>query len=183
MGTKIISKRLRGIYAHLHEARLMTGDTVPQFSIRAVIDKSDTETLDQFNAAINHEIDKRWGDKAGMLNIHSPLRDGDGLNSLQKPFEERLHGCFFLDAKSYEAPGVVDANLKPITDRKAISGDDTFKLSIEFYPYDRSGRRGISVELFNVQQVAKAPPRTKRSAAEDFAVVENNVENEEDFLQ
>jgi hypothetical protein len=184
MGTNIITKNLRAIYPHLHEPRVVGKDSVPKYSIRAVIDKSDTQTLDQLNAAINHEINKRWGEKAGVLNIHSPLRDGDGLNSLQKEYDERLHGCYFLDVKNEEAPGVVDANLKPITDPKAISDDDTIKLSLEIYPYENPSRRGISAKLLNVQHVAKAPPKTKRSAAEDFTVIENKVENEEDdFLR
>ena len=185
MGTKVITEILRAKFPHLFEARALEGDKEPKFSITALIDKSDTKTLDRVHAAIDFEINKRWGAKASLVKIHSPLHDGDGLKpSSQEPYGPDCYGCYVLNAKSTDAPGVVDANLKPITDPKAISFNDTFRLSLDISTYEKSGRRGVYVALVNVQQVAKGGPKPKRTAAEDFGVVESQTENEtEDFLQ
>jgi len=186
MGKKLITGGVRALFPHLFKPHAMDDNETKKYSVIALIDKSDLKTVDSIKAAIDSEIWKRWGGRAGNLNIQSPLHDGDGFKpNSNTPYGSDFHGCYFLTAKSTEAPGVVDANLNPITDQKAISNNDVLRLSIELYPYDRSGRRGVYVELLNVQQVSKGGgPKPKPTAAEDFGAVEIESETEtEDFLQ
>lgn len=186
MKIKFITDAVRTLFPHLHTPRAMGENEEKKYSVVAFIDKSDVKAVERINAAIDSVASKRWGATASMLNIQSPLHDGDGLGlTTGKPYGPDYHGCYFLTPKNTEAPDVVDVNLKPITDPNAITNGDILKLSIEFCAYEKSGRRGVSVKLLNVQLVSKGRgQKPKSTAAEDFGPVENQTESEaEDFLQ
>ncbi len=185
MGTKVITGTVRGSNVHLFVARAINSSETPKFGMTALIPKSDSKTLAALRAAETAEIKKKWGNTPPSSKIHSPIHDGDGMKPTDgTPYGAECNGCYVLSVSSKEAPGVVDAQVKPITDPAVISYRDTFRLSLDAFAYETAGRRGVSFALVNVQQIEKAPPKTRRTAAEDFgAVVNEQIEAEEDFLQ
>jgi hypothetical protein len=57
---------------------------------------------------------KKWGGKV-PAKMWNPVQDGDE----EHPEDEAFVGHYYLNAKSKQKPGVVDANLNPIIDRKS----------------------------------------------------------------
>lgn len=182
MGTRVILNDVIGAYVNLHNARAMNKGETPKFSMSALIKKSDTQTLAIIQDAVAKEIKKKGWDAS---TVYLPLQDGDGLTpKSRKAYPDDFHGCYVLPVSNKQAPGVVDAELRPITDSSQVTFGDTFRLSLDVYCYENSSGRGVSFDLDNVMLVEKAAPKRKRTPEEDFGVVKVKSESEaEDFLQ
>ena len=81
--------------------------------------------------------------------IRSPLRDGD----TDRPGDTYFAGCCFLNAYSFSAPVVVDANKQLITNENLLSSGMTGRAVLTFYPYNRGGNAGIGAGLEGVQKL------------------------------
>ena len=182
MGTKIILNNVIGAYLHLFIAYAKKTGETPKFSMTALINKFDTQAITAIQGAITKEIKKKGWDAS---TVYQPLHDGDGLKpKTGEPYPEDFQGCYFLPVSNKEAPCVVDAELRPITDSTLVTFGDTFRLSLDAFTYENSSGRGVSFGLVNVMHVEKAAPKRRRTPEEDFGVVAVQPENEtEDFLQ
>lgn len=151
----------------------------PKYSVSAIIDKNDKETIKRIKEAI--EIAKKdsiakWGGKVPP-NLKTPLRDGD----IEKPDDEAYSNAYFLNANSTHAPQVVDKYVQPILDESEVYSGCYGRISVNFYGYNSSGNRGIAAGLGNIQLLKTGQPLGSRAnASDDFEMVE--VE-EDDFLQ
>ncbi|MDD2980294.1 MAG: DUF2815 family protein [Hespellia sp.] len=179
--TKVITGvNTRWSYANVWDAKSINGGT-PKFSVSLIIPKDDTVTVNKIKAAIQSAYEegqsklKGSGKTVPALSIlKTPLRDGD----LERPDDEAYAGCYFVNANSASAPGIVDADRQPIIDRSEVYSGVYGRASINFYAFNSNGNKGIACGLNNLQKMKDGEPLGGKSRAEDdFA-----TDADEDFL-
>ena len=179
--TKVITgPETRWSYANVWDAKSINGGA-PKFSVSLVIPKSDTKTVDKIKAAIQAAYEEGQSKLKGngksvpaLSVIKTPLRDGD----TERPDDPAYAGCYFINANSSSAPGIVDADRQPILDRSEVYSGVYGRASISLYAFNSNGNRGIACGLNNLQKIKDGEPLGGKSRAEDdFA-----AEEEDDFL-
>ena len=179
--TKVITGlNTRWSYANVWEAKSINGGT-PKFSVSLIIPKDDTVTVNKIKAAIQSAYEEGQSKLKGngktvptLSIIKTPLRDGD----LERPDDEAYAGCYFINANSASAPGIVDADRQPIIDRSEVYSGVYGRASINFYAFNSNGNKGIACGLNNLQKIKDGEPLGGKSRAEDdFATADD-----EDFL-
>ena len=178
MSTKVITGKCRGSYVHIFEPHSTNGSD-PKYSISIIIPKSDTETIGQIRAAIEEAKQSgvsKWNGKIPP-NLKLPLRDGDE----ERPDDPAYADSYFINCNSIERPGIVDRKRVPITDPTVIYSGCYIRVSINFYPFNTNGNRGIGAGLGNVQFWEDGEPLNGRVRAEDeFDALD--ADDEDDFL-
>ena len=179
MSTKVITGKCRACYVHIFEPHSTNGSE-PKYSLTVSVPKSDTETVEKMRAAIEEAIQNgianKWGGKRPP-NLKLPLRDGDEERPDDPTFTESL----FVNCNSVERPGVVDRKRIPITDPTTVYSGCYVRASINFYPFNTNGNKGIGAGLGNVQFWCDGEPLNGRMKAEDeFDALD--AEDEDDFL-
>ena len=177
----ITGPQTRWSYANVWEAKSLNGGT-PKFSVSLIIPKSDTETVNKIKAAIQAAYTEGENKLKGnsksvpaLSAIKTPLRDGD----TERPDDPAYAGCWFINANSTTAPGIVDAARQPILDRSEVYSGVYGRASINFYAYNTNGNRGIACGLNNLQKIRDGEPLGGRTRAEDdFA----DFDEDDDFL-
>lgn len=170
MATKVITGLCRLSYVNIFRSRSFSDGQDAKYSCCLLIPKKDTKTLDKIQEAIDEAIEKgiseKWGGKTPK-NLHLPLRDGDEERADEAPEYE---GMMFLNANSNSKPGIVDADLNEILDADEVYSGCWGRASINFYPYDTKGNRGIAVGLNNVQKIKDGDRLggSRASAESDF---------------
>lgn len=148
-----------------------------KYSLLALIPKEDKETVEEIRNVIDYVKEKsvdKWGGRM-LTNFRNPLHDGDE----DKPDNPIFRNCYYLNAKSKEAPQIVDGNVQPITDQTELYSGCYGKVSLTFYAYNCSGNKGIGVWLGNIQKIKDGTPLAGRvSAGDEFTPVPS-----EDYLQ
>lgn len=178
--TKVVTGICTFSYLNCWEAKGIQG-SAPKFSVSLILPKSDTHTVEKIKAAIQAAYEEGAGKLKGtgktvpaLSLIKSPLRDGD----VERPDDEAYKGCWFINANSATAPGIVDADRQPILNRSEMYSGVKGRASINFYAYNVNGNRGIACGLNNLQKIADGTPLGGKSRAEDdFA-----TDDEDDFL-
>ncbi len=107
--------------------------------------KTRIEQVYRDNASVFKEAN---GSVKPYEKIRIPLRDGD----VERPGDANYAGHYFLNAYSWEAPIVVDANKTPITDEKQLPSGMIGRAVLSLYPYDREGNAGIGANILAVQK-------------------------------
>lgn len=178
MVTKVITGKVRASFVHVFEPQSINGSD-PKYSVSLIIPKADTETVGKIKAAIEEAKQNgvpKWGGKIPP-NLKLPLRDGD----VERPDDEAYAESYFINATSQEKPGVVDRRRVPITDPLTIYSSCYIRASVNFYPFNANGNRGIAAGLSNTQFWCEGEPLNGRVKAEDkFDVLD--AEDDEDFL-
>ena len=189
--TKVITGKVRLSYAHVFvPASIDGGDE--KYSTAILIPKSDKVTLQKIKAATDaaKELGKsKWPNGKVPAVCKVPLRDGDA----ERPDDETYAGCYFLNASSKNKPGIAkpigkDANGKTtfqaITDTTEVYSGCYAKVSLNFYPFDIKGNRGIAAGLNNLVKVQDGDFLGGRSSVNDeFAEEEFETEvGDDDFL-
>ena len=115
--TKVITGvKTRWSYANVWQAKSINGGT-PKYSVSLIIPKSDTKTVTAVKNAIQAAYEEGQSKLKGnsksvpaLTAIKTPLRDGDA----ERPDDEAYKDCYFINANSATAPGIVDASRNPI---------------------------------------------------------------------
>ena len=179
--TKVITGvNTRWSYANVWDPKSIDGGK-PKFSVSLIIQKDDTATVDKIKAAIQTAYEEGQSKLKGngksvppLTSIKNPLRDGD----IEKPDDEAYAGCYFVNANSSTAPGVVDADRQPIIARSEVYSGVYGRASINFYAFNVNGNKGIACGLNNLQKIRDGEPLGGKASAEsDFA-----TDDDEDFL-
>lgn len=179
--TKVITGvNTRWSYANVWDPKSIDGGK-PKYSVSLIISKDDKSTLDKIKAAIQAAYEegqsklKGNGKSVPLLSaIKNPLRDGD----IEKPDDEAYAGCYFVNANSSTAPGVVDADRQPIIEHSEVYSGVYGRVSINFYAFNVNGNKGIACGLNNLQKIRDGEPLGGKASAEsDFA-----TDDDEDFL-
>ena len=175
--TKVITGMdTRLSYFHGWEPVSING-SAEKYSVSVLIPKSDTQTVNAINAAIDAAIEdniaKFGGKKPNKAAIKLPLRDGDAERD-----DEAYKGHWFINANSKTPPQIVDRAVKPILDRNEVYSGCYARVSLNFYAFNSNGNKGIACGLGNIQKVRDGEPLGgKSTAADDFATLEDD-----DFL-
>ena len=179
--TKVITgPETRWSYANVWDAKSINGGA-PKFSVSLIIPKSDTKTVEKIKAAIQAAYEEGQSKLKGngksvpaLSVIKTPLRDGD----TERPDDPAYAGCYFINANSSVAPGIVDADRQPILDRSEVYSGVYGRASISLYAFNSNGNRGIACGLNDLQKIKDGEPLGDKSRAEDdFA-----TEEDDDFL-
>ena len=179
--TKVITGiNTRWSYANVWDPKAIDGGK-PKYSVSLIIPKDDTATIDKIKAAIHAAYEEGQSKLKGngksvppFAAIKNPLRDGD----IEKPDDEAYAGCYFVNANSSTAPGVVDADRQPIIERSEVYSGVYGRASINFYAFNVNGNKGIACGLNNLQKIRDGESLGGKSSAEsDFA-----TDDDDDFL-
>jgi hypothetical protein len=182
--TKVVTGKVRLSYCHIFDPQSIDGGD-EKYSTAILIPKSDKETLLKIKVAVDaaKELGKsKWGGKI-PANCKTPLRDGDE----ERPDDEAYAGHYFLNATSKNKPGIAKpigkgadgkTKFQEITDTTEVYSGCYAKVSLNFYPFDAKGNRGVAAGLNNVVKVQDGDFLGGRSNVnDDFA----NEEFDDDF--
>ncbi len=181
--TKVVTGKVRFSYEHIWEPAAIQEGQEKKYSLCILIPKSDVDTLRKIKAAVDaaKEAGKSlWNIKNGQLpgNLKTPLRDGD----LDRPEQPEYAGHYFLNANSKNKPGIVDKNVNPILDQSEVYSGCYGRVSLNFFPFNSAGNKGVGCGLNNVQKLADGEPLAGRSRAEDDFGAMGGGGGEDDFL-
>lgn len=168
--TKVITEpKTRWSYANVWDPKSINGGA-PKYSVSLIIPKSDTQTVEKIKAAIQAAYEegqsklKGNGKSVPALDlIKTPLRDGDR----ERPDDPTYAGCYFINANSATAPGIVDADRQPILERSEVYSGVYGRASINLYAFNSNGNKGIACGLNNLQKISDGEPLGGKSRAED----------------
>lgn len=181
--TKVVTGKVRFSYVNIFKARSFQAGQEEKYSICLLIDKKDKSTLSKIKAAIEAAKEQgkadKWGGKL-PANLKMPLRDGDAERAEEA---EEYEGMFFLNANSNQKPGIVDENLNEILDQTEVYSGCYGRASINFFPYNSNGSKGIAVGLNNIQKLADGEPLggARASAEDDFSDSRPDLQGDDDY--
>lgn len=191
--TKVITGKVRLSYTHIFEPQ-QDDQGQDRYNTAILIPKSDKETLRKIKAAVDAAVELgkgKWGGKI-PANLKKPLRDGDE----ERPDDEAYAGHYFLNTTSKNKPGIAKpigkgadgkTKFQEITDSTEVYSGCYAKVSINFYPFEAKGNRGVAAGLNNIVKVQDGEPLAGRAsvneefADEDFDDIED-ISEEEDFM-
>lgn len=172
MSTKVTTGEVRFSFPHVFQPHANNQGQEAKYSVTILIPKTDTATLQAIQgameAAAQEGISTKFnGQRPAMLK--NPLHDGDGVRPNGEPFGEECRGHMVMTASSKQRPEVVDANLQAILNPAEVYAGCYGRVSLNFFPYNTNGNRGIGCGLNNVQKLRDGDPLTGRTtAADDF---------------
>ena len=164
-------------FANIFEPKSINGSEA-KYSVSCLIPKDDKKTLLAIHKAVEAAKEdgkvRKWGGKLPP-NLKLPLRDGD----IDRPDDENYQEHFFLNATSKDAPQVVDRHVQPVVDLMMVYSGCFCNVSVNFYPFNANGNRGVAVGLGNIQFVKDGDRLSGRASADaDF----DALEDDEDVL-
>lgn len=169
-------------YAHIFHPESINDSDVKKYSVSLIISKKDKKSLAAIENAIAEAIlqgvETKWGGKKPK-NLKTPLRDGD-----EERDDEAYADSYFINASSNQRPGIVNRKLEPIIDEEEVYSGCYAKVSVNFYPFDANGNRGVACGLNNIMKLRDGEPLGGRVSAEvDFADVDTSEwdDDDEDF--
>ncbi|USL89272.1 hypothetical protein vBBceSLY1_00053 [Bacillus phage vB_BceS_LY1] len=191
--TKVITGLVRLSYANVFHAKAINGGE-EKYSTAVLIPKSDKKTLKKIQDAVNEAKEQgkkdKWGGKI-PANAKLPLRDGDE----EFPEDEAYAGHYFLNASNKQKPGIAKPTGKdskgktiftPITDETEVYSGCYCKLSLNFYPFNANGNKGVAVGLNHIVKVQDGEPLGGGASLEnDFEEEDFEIEidgDDEDFM-
>lgn len=168
--TRVVTGEIRGSYCKLFKAELnknaKEGD-IPKFGMTLLIPKKDTATLRKIEAAQAAAAAIKWPNKLPPKLV-TTLHDGDEPRpSNGEEFGPECKGHMVMSVQSKFKPKVIDLESNEIIDPTAVGSGDYFKVSINFYGYDHTGKRGTAAGLNNVLFVRKGESLGGQTSAED----------------
>lgn len=178
--TKIITGKVRFSYVNIFKSRAFQAGQDAKYSICLLIPKEDKATIKKIRAAIDAAVQdgiaSKWGGKKPG-NLKLPLRDGDAERADEAPEYE---GMYFLNCNSNQKPGIVDKDLNEILDPDEVYSGCWGRASINFFPFNTNGNKGVGVGLNNIQKLKDDEPlgAARASAESDFG---DGFEDDEDF--
>jgi hypothetical protein len=165
--TKFVTGKVRFSFAHVFEPAETLNKTM-KYSVMILIPKSDKETVARFNKAFD---DCKVSNAAFFGGSVPKVLKGGLRDGATEREDDTFADYYFINASSNEKPGVVDAELNPITDKDEFYSGCYGRASIVLYPYDATGSKGIAAGLNNIQKLEDGEKLGGgSSAASDFAV-------------
>ena len=166
--TKVITGKVRFSYVNIFKSRAFQAGQDAKYSVCLLIPKEDKATIKKIKAAIDAAvqdgISSKWGGKK-PANLKPP----------------EYEGMYFLNCNSTQKPGIVDKDLNEILDPDEVYSGCWGRASINFFPFNTNGNKGIGVGLNNIQKL-KDDDRlgaARASAESDFGG--DDFEDDEDF--
>lgn len=165
---KVVTGKVRFSYAHVFTPQATEEGKQPKYSVSLIIPKSDKETIEKINKAVEQAKQDNaavWGGTVPK-GLKGGLRDGD-----EEKDDPAYANSYFINANSAQKPGVVDADMNPIIDPTEFYSGCFGRASISFFAYNSNGSKGIGCGLNNLQKLEDGERLGGgSSAADDFAV-------------
>lgn len=181
--TKVVLKNVRLSYVHLFKPEAAEGSADLKYSVSIIIRKDDAENLALIKSAVKAATEAgvpKWGGKK-PATLKNPLRDGDE----DRPDMPEYEGCYFINASSKTKPEVVEVatingkrQLVQITDEENVYSGCYGHVSLNFFPFNTQGNKGIGAGLNNVMKTKDGEYLGGRaSAATDFGDCIDDVDD------
>jgi hypothetical protein len=165
---KVVTGKVRFSYAHVFTPQASQEGGTPKYSVSIIIPKSDKETIEKINKAVEQAKEENksvWGGSIPK-GLKGGLRDGD-----EEKDDPAYANSYFINANSAQKPGVVDADLNAILDQSEFYSGCFGRASISFFAYNSNGSKGVGCGLNNVQKLEDGEKLGGgTSASDDFAV-------------
>lgn len=147
--TRLTTGEARFNFVHIFEPHAFENNP-PKYSVMVLIPKTDTETLEKINRAVEAVKQSKNGKKnlKGARGNLTFLRDGDEEKAEQYP---EFAGHYFFNASSKDPVLVVDRNKQEILDPRAVYSGCYGRVSIDVFSYNSHGNKGITTALRAVQ--------------------------------
>ena len=184
----ILTPKFRVSYPNVFRAKKNDLSGKDEFSVVALFPKgSDLRAL---QAAAKEVTVEKWGadPKKWPKNLRSPFRKheekmtetDDGKQVYPSGMEE---GGIFMNLKSSQKPGVVDATVQDIIEESEFYAGCYARATVRAYAYEMKGNSGVSFGLQNIQKVAEGDPLGSRTKAQsDFSAIESGDGDSADNL-
>lgn len=181
--TKVVTGKVRLSYVHLHEPHASFENQEPKYSTVILVPKDDETTVSKIlraqQAALAQGEQGKFGGKAPK-NWKNTFRDGDDEADLERNPE--YEGHYFMTVSNFQKPGLVDKDVNPILDPSEVYSGCYARVSMNAFPFNANGTKGVSFGLRHVQKLADGEPLGSFSRAEDdFDPID--FDDEEDELE
>lgn len=173
--TRVLTGECRLSYVNLVQPRANNNDpsAKPKYSVTLLIPKTDTAVyqniLSSIEAAAADAQGKLWnGVRPPVMPI--PIHDGDGVRDNGTPYGPECKGCWVITASSNNKPQVIhqsDINTE-LAPQDIYSGMYA-RVTINFFGYNRAGKRGIGCGLGNVMKTRDGGLRRYRSGRRGYS--------------
>lgn len=171
--TKVLTGEVRLSYANLVSPRASQQGGEPKYSATLLIPKTDAATIKDIefsiNAAYEDGVTKKWG---GLRPKQKELlHDGDGVRDNGQPYGDECKGHWVVTASTKNKPQVVGIdNINCELAPNDIYSGMYARVTVNFFPYDTAGSKGVGCGLGNVLKTRDGEPLSGgASAASDFA--------------
>ena len=182
--TKVVTDKVRLSYVHVFEPYSQDGDDDGKYSCVILIPKSDKRTLKKIRAAIEAATEAGKNSKFdGKVpkNLAITLKDGDEEADLERNPE--YEGHMFMSISSKTRPGIVDQDVNPVLDSTEVYSGCYARVSMNAFPYNYKGKKGISFGLNHIQKIADGDFLGGRSRAEDdFEAYDSGDDDDESLI-
>lgn len=181
--TKVRTGKVRFSYAHVFEPYGQDGNK--KYSVSLLIPKEDETTIKNIIQAIEtadkHGQNTVYAGKK-VINPLSILHDGDE----ERPSDPNYKGCKYINANSQFKPSVLNKFKEEINDETEFYSGCYGIVSINFYPYNVNGKRGVACGLNNIMKLEDGERLGGSSSSkEDFSdivVDELSLDLDDDLL-
>lgn len=179
--TKCLTGEVRISYEHLTKPYSNNGND-PKYGCTILIPKTDAATYDDIKSAISAAYEQGVRDKwkGSRPQLRYPvIYDGDGTRPSGEPFGEECRGCYVMNASSKQMPQTVhQSNVRVQLAETDIYSGMYARVTVNFFPYDSNGNRGVGCGLGNVMKTRDGEPLGGKTTAEsDFAGLEQAAVN------
>ena len=180
--TRVLTGEVRLSYANLVAPRVNNNNpnADPRYSVTLLIPKSDEAVKQNIDASIEAAAaaaqTKLWGGVRPPV-MPVPIHDGDGVRENGTPYGPECKGCWVITASSKQKPQVVHQNdINTELAPQDIYSGMYARVTINFFGYNQTGKRGIGCGLGNVMKTRDGEPLAGgASAAADFAGIGQTV--------
>lgn len=169
MSQKVVTGVVRFSYLNVFKPKAISEGADEKYSVCLLIPKKDKVTLNKIKKAVDEAKAEKWKDKV-PARLKLPLRDGDEERADEHPEYE---GMYFLNANSTRKPILLDEDNNEILDQTEMYSGCWGRASVNFFPFDTNGNKGVAVGLTALKKVKDDEPLggvvTVDSAISDFS--------------
>lgn len=170
----VMTPPFRVSYPNVFKAKFNKLSNKDEYSVVALFPKD--ADLSVMKAAAEAAVEEKWGkDKTKWpQKLKSPFRDqgeraDEETGNLPNGYEK---GAVFINLKSKQRPGVVDAQVNDIINEADFYAGCWARATVSCYAYDQAGNKGVAFGLTNLQKVKDGEPLGGRPrATDDFAPI------------
>lgn len=172
MSKNVVTPYFRVSYPNVFRPRKNDLSGRDEYSLVALFKKG--EDLKKLKEAAEEAAIAKWGPdkKKWPRNLRTPFRDQedrgketeDGETVLPPGYEA---GAFYLNLKTTNKPGLVDANREEILDETDFYGGCWARASVRAFAYSVKGNNGVSFGLQHIQKYKDDEPFGNRTTAEE----------------
>lgn len=172
IATKSLTGEVRISYQHL-----INPNKDNLYMATILISKTDVATYNDLissrDAAYEQGVKNKWNGSRPQMR-YPLIYDGDGVRPSGEPFGPECKGHWVLTASSKQKPQCVHiSNIHSELLPTDVYSGMYARVTVNFYPFDVNGNRGVGCGLGNVCKTCDGEPLSGRANAEsDFADLE-----------